>query len=108
MYTEGRTEEDFECPLYLTPLKQSLLLNLELGRQVTRPSHSLVSAFHSSGTIGTQPAFYVGAGDLNSGSHVSWQVLFFIEPPPQLNIEHLTLSSTEGTILHCHSKNTDA
>ena len=54
----------------------------------TRPSCPLVSASHGSEATGTQPAFYVGAGDLNSGPHTSQQVLFSIEPSPHLNIGH--------------------
>jgi hypothetical protein len=52
-----RLEEDIGYPplsCHLTPLRQGLPLNLELGWQPSSPSNPSVSASHGSGGIGMQ------------------------------------------------------
>lgn len=57
--------------LQLIPLKQSLLLNLELDKQLVGPRYTPVSALHSTGVIDTHghTVFNTGAEDLNSGHY---------------------------------------
>lgn len=71
-----RLDATVECPdvsLHLVPLRHGLFLNLELGRQPETPSNPLPPPTGTPRVTDTHVglASYVGAGDSDSGPHVT-------------------------------------
>lgn len=86
LYVEARGGQEVSCPIsvYLSSLRFSLSLNLELGLW---PGHSPVSVFHSPGVTDARDQnhtqIYVDVGNLSSGS----------EPPAELSLQPTCLNS---------------